>query len=190
MTNIDLVKLFFKTASPSSIWQALINIYRNTLVRRPKNTSFSIDAIENMILDVGKEINSSLALLEALSLSKKEFTRSAKENILVKSLSKDTLKCLENINFCKMNSLMEISMSNTLALVTHPVHINSAVSSSFIPFCSLGGNMSAVSKNAPNFTAPVCSSFVPYLMEDQVLPIFEINVIDVMFHVRFATNLY
>ena len=119
-----------------------------------------------MILIVGKEIKSSLALLEVLTLTKKEYAKSATENILVQSLSKETLECLENNTFCQMNSLMEIS--NSHEMVTHPVHINSAASSSFIPFCSLGGNMSAVGSKVPNFPVPVCSSFVPYLMNDQV----------------------
>lgn len=40
--------------------------------------------------------------------------------------------------------------------------------SSFIPFCSLGGNMSAVGSTVPNFPVPVCSSFKPYLLNSQV----------------------
>ena len=165
IANIEHTKEFFKIASSSTIWEALINIYKNALVKRPKNIHFSI-VIENMILIVGEEIKSSLALLEVLTLTKKEYAKSATENILVQSLSKETLECLENNTFCQMNSLMEIS--NSHEMVTHPVHINSAASSSFIPFCSLGGNMSAVGSKVPNFPVPVCSSFVPYLMNDQV----------------------
>ena len=52
--------------------------------------------------------------------------------------------------------------------VTTSVHIDNATSSSFIPFCSIGGNVSVVGKKDPNFPVHVCSCFQPYMMNDQV----------------------
>ena len=54
-------------------------------------------------------------------------------------------------------------------LGVHPVHITTDAPSSFIPFCSLGGNMTAVGKIFPNFPVPVCSRFEPFLLNDQVV---------------------
>ena len=182
LTYIKQIKQFFKMASSVTIWETLINVYKNSLVKSPKNINFSIDAIENMILHVGEAIKSSLAILEALSLSEKEMEKSVNKNILIKSMPKETLKCVKNITFCQNSSFNE-DISDIHKMVTHPVHINNATLSSFIPFCSLGGKMSVVGKKFSDFPVPVCSSFKPFMMDNQVcMYIFMCGVFLFCFH--------
>ena len=163
---INQLKLFYRSASTATIWEALINVYKYSLTKKPKNIYFPIDAVEDMISIIGEKLDSTMALLEALSLSKEGFLQSVNENILFKSLSGQVRKCLEDNNFCLKNSLSNI-INSTLG--AHPVHISSEAPSSFIPFCSLGGNMTAVGKILPNFPVPVCSRFEPFLLNDQVV---------------------
>ena len=58
------------------------------------------------------------------------------------------------------------------AVSNHPVHIlnkNHEVSpSSFIPFCSFGGNMNRVGTKISIFSIPVCKIFEPKNHNDQV----------------------
>ena len=164
---IDQLKRLYRTASTATIWEAIINIYKNSLTKKPKSIHFPTDAVENMISIIGEKLNSTLALLEALSLSKEGFRQNVNENILFKSLTGEVRECLEDNNFCLQNSLSNIIKSTLLG--SHPVHISSEAPSSFIPFCSLGGNMTAVGKIFPNFLMPVCSSFEPFLLNDQVV---------------------
>ena len=54
----------------------------------------------------------------------------------------------------------------------HPVHIvgedNQLSPSAFIPFCEFGGNMSAMATKINQFDMPVCSSFKPKILNDQL----------------------
>ena len=58
------------------------------------------------------------------------------------------------------------------SLSNHPVHIQkedgNLSSSAFIPFCEFGGNMSAVGVNIDLFDIPVCNSFKPKILNDQL----------------------
>ena len=163
---IDQLKKFSLSASTATIWEAYINVYKNSLSKRPKGINFPMGAIEDIISIIGEKINSNLALLEAVSLSKRSFQQNENENILFKKLSGEVRECLEDNNFCFKSSLANI-INSTLG--AHPVHITSDAPSSFIPFCSLGGNMTAVGKIFPNFPVPVCSRFEPFLLNDQVV---------------------
>ena len=59
-----------------------------------------------------------------------------------------------------------------VAIINHPVHIvtrdNKTSPSSFIPFCEFGGDMSVVGVKTDNFTDPVCNSFQPTIVNDQL----------------------
>ena len=54
----------------------------------------------------------------------------------------------------------------------HPVHIINVEGklspSSFIPFCEFGGNMSAMGTIIEQFKVPVCTSFIPKILYDQL----------------------
>ena len=56
--------------------------------------------------------------------------------------------------------------------ISHPVHIflkgNKLSPSAFIPFCEFGGNMSAMGAKIPQFEVPVCNSFEPKILNDQL----------------------
>ena len=55
-TNIKQIKKFFKTASTATIWEALINVYKSSLVKTQKNINFSIDAIDTGDISQGRGI--------------------------------------------------------------------------------------------------------------------------------------
>ena len=59
-----------------------------------------------------------------------------------------------------------------LLAINHPVHIitkNKTFSpSAFIPFCDLGGNMSAMGVETELFSVPVCNSFHDEILNDQL----------------------
>ena len=118
---IGQVKNFFKIASTATIWEAVINVYKNSLTRKPKNISFSMDAMEGVILILGDTLNSSLALLEAFSVSQKDLLKNKNENVLFKSLSVDVLGCLQNMRFCQKAFFEDIINSNLMG--SHPVHM-------------------------------------------------------------------
>ena len=54
----------------------------------------------------------------------------------------------------------------------HPPHIidhnGNMMPSSFIPFCAIGNNMSAVGRTAENFSLPVCDAFKHKLLDGQL----------------------
>ena len=56
--------------------------------------------------------------------------------------------------------------------ILHPVHIinkeNSTSQSAFIPFCEIGGNMSAMGVEIDQFSFPVCNSFKEKVLNDQL----------------------
>ena len=45
---------------------------------------------------------------------------------------------------------------------------NQSSPSAFIPFCDFGGDMSAVGVKIENFDVPVCNSFQPTILNDQI----------------------
>ena len=56
--------------------------------------------------------------------------------------------------------------------ILHPVHIinkeNKKSQSAFIPFCEIGGNMSAMGVEIDQFSFPVCNSFKETVLNDQL----------------------
>ena len=64
------------------------------------------------------------------------------------------------------------AMSQMGTLTNHPVHIinkNGDLSTSaFIPFCEFGGEMSTMGKKIDAFSEPVCASFEPRNLNDQL----------------------
>ena len=63
----------------------------------------------------------------------------------------------------------------------HPVHIldeNGKLSpSAFIPFCSFGGNMSAMGVKIEEFYVPICNSFKARVLYDQLCYEVDVNEI-------------
>ena len=75
--------------------------------------------------------------------------------------------------------LDQIKNNSTMHRVSnHPVHIldeNGNLSpSAFIPFCSFGGNMSAMGVKIDQFDVPVCNSFKAKILNDQLC--YEVDV--------------
>ena len=62
-SQIEQLKMFYRTASTAAtIWEAIINVYKNSLKKKPKNIKFQTDAVEDMISTIDKKLNSTLAL--------------------------------------------------------------------------------------------------------------------------------
>ena len=56
-----------------------------------------------------------------------------------------------------------------ITTINHPVHIrNDDNKTSFIPFCEIGGNMSAMGVKIDKFDFPVCNSFKATITNDQL----------------------
>ena len=57
-------------------------------------------------------------------------------------------------------------------LITHPIHIidqdGELSPTALIPFCEFGGNMSAMGVKIKQFDVPVCNSFRPKIIRDQL----------------------
>ena len=64
-------------------------------------------------------------------------------------------------------------------MINYPVHImngNNQISpSAFIPFCSFGGNISSMGVMVDNFPVPVCNSFVPKILHDEICYMVDLN---------------
>ena len=67
-----------------------------------------------------------------------------------------------------------------IAVVNHPVHFKTKEGkmspSALIPFCALGGNMSAMGVKIPNFSVPVCDSFQATILNDQLCYEVDLNI--------------
>ena len=62
---------------------------------------------------------------------------------------------------------------NFVAISNHPVHIadkkgNIVSPSALIPFCEFGGNMSSMGVKIDGFQDPVCTSFKPKILRNQI----------------------
>ena len=70
------------------------------------------------------------------------------------------------------NLITEVLLISDFSIINHPVHIitkdNQTSPSAFIPFCDIGGNLSAMGTKMENFDLPVCNSFVATNFYDQV----------------------
>ena len=57
-------------------------------------------------------------------------------------------------------------------LITHPIHIidqdGELSPTALIPFCEFGGNMSVMGVKIDQFDVPVCNSFRPKIIRDQL----------------------
>ena len=57
-------------------------------------------------------------------------------------------------------------------LITHPIHIidqdGELSPTAMIPFCDFGGNMSVMGVKIDQFDVPVCNSFRPKMIRDQL----------------------
>ena len=57
-------------------------------------------------------------------------------------------------------------------LITHPIHIidqdGELSPTALIPFCEFGGNMSVMGVKIDQFDVPVCNSFRPKIVRDQL----------------------
>ena len=63
-------------------------------------------------------------------------------------------------------------------VTNHPVHIVDAEGrispSALIPFCDVGGNMSALGRDIQGFSLPVCTAFKRIIFKDQLC--YQVNV--------------
>ena len=70
------------------------------------------------------------------------------------------------LNDSRLTDTLEME---TIRMINHPAHITELEGrqspSAFIPFCSFGGNMSAVGQNSDNFQHPTCNSFREIIFE-------------------------
>ena len=75
-------------------------------------------------------------------------------------------------NLSEIKSKNDEDKKNIIRYSNHPVHIvdtNGSLSpSSFIPFCSFGGNMSAMGVKIDQFDVPVCNSFKEKVLNGQL----------------------
>ena len=63
-------------------------------------------------------------------------------------------------------------------LINHPPHIINSPSA-FIPFCEYGGNMLAMGEKIEQFSLPVCTKFVPVILEGQLCYQVDVNDIQI-----------
>ena len=53
-------------------------------------------------------------------------------------------------------------------MTNHPAHIKSRFSTALIPYCEFCGNMSVMGEENDQFNVPVCNSFRPRIIGDQL----------------------
>ena len=63
-------------------------------------------------------------------------------------------------------------------LSNHPPHIINSPSA-FVPFCEYGGNMLAMGEKIEQFSLPVCTKFVPVILEGQLCYQVDVNNIKI-----------
>ena len=72
-----------------------------------------------------------------------------------------------------------IKFLDILTVTTHPVHIpkekGEISPSAFIPFCEFGGNMLAMGEISDSFHDPVCNSFQPAILNEQLCYEIDLN---------------
>ena len=65
-----------------------------------------------------------------------------------------------------------LGSKNVSRLTNHPVHIQdkdgNLSPTALIPFCDFGGNMSVMGVKIDQFDVPVCNSFRPKIVQDQL----------------------
>ena len=60
-------------------------------------------------------------------------------------------------------------MRDIEGIINHPVHISDRTKiSAFIPFCSLGGDLTRLGRKSPRFTVPVCAAFKEKIVGGQL----------------------
>ena len=80
---------------------------------------------------------------------------------------------IENVGMFNDNSTKESLFNEELQRVTnHPVHIMDPTGTlsptALVPFCSFGGDMSVMGVKIDQFDVPVCNSFSPKIVKDQL----------------------
>ena len=82
-----------------------------------------------------------------------------------------------NIKFIQFNHLK--SVKTDYGIINHPVHIitkdDKISPTAFIPFCDFGGDMSRVGTKIQEFKVPVCNSFYPKILNDQLCYELDLN---------------
>jgi len=144
--HILLQAYLFKTVTPTEILLALISMIKTSQNMNEKGN----------IIEVFEK------LMEYLNLvSYKEVQSITKKKSYSNSTNIDRKKRLNITNF---KNLQKVS--------NHPVHIIDEVGelspTSLIPFCEFGGNMSVMGVKIDQFDVPVCTSFRPKIIRDQL----------------------
>jgi len=148
---ILLQSYLFGSGTPTEIILALASLMK---------TSQNVDEKRYIIEVFGK-------LMESLNLESYK---------IVQSITK--WKCYSNSTFGNCTNIDSNKSSNTTnfktlqKLTNHPVHIideNGELSpTALIPFCEFGGNMSVMGVKINQFDVPVCNSFRPKIIRDQL----------------------
>ena len=86
-----------------------------------------------------------------------------------------TFSCFDNL---KIANHLFVDTPYIHFLINHPPHIINSPSA-FIPFCEYGGNMLAMGEKIEQFSLPVCTKFVPVILDGQLCYQVDVNDIQI-----------
>ena len=181
---------FFMNASPRTIMEVLVNIYKQDLIENGKKSIWGKNPSEYLVekidLDLGKldSISSTESSLHKrinssyFGIASEPLHKCLKESSCG-DLHKIT-KSLGKIQLVKTNKILTILDTPFIQTITnHPVHIvdekNNYLPSAFIPFCSFAGNLSVMGARVSKFDLPVCDKFRPVIIEGQLCYQVDVN---------------
>ena len=131
------------------------------------------------------DISRIILSLNKLNFQLTKLNQYTERNITVKFFKALTEKLslkhflLKQLNLGYLTDAIPFLNMKSQDYLNHPAHIlnnsNSFNPSSFIPFCSFGGDMSIVGKKIDQFPVPVCNKFVKTVLNDQVCYSIDIN---------------
>ena len=178
ISKVPIWQEFFRGLFNSSIptriiTQTIANLIKPEL-RSKKET---ILVAETLFQRLSRGLNFKYGLLDML-LSTKQDISNREDRVQIKQINKDLKKSMmEN------NSIDLKDIEDTLGKVNHPVHImdkhDNPMPSSFIPFCSISGNMSILGQKMSWFPShPVCTVFKPKMLLGQLCYQLDMNSIN------------
>ena len=123
----------------------------------------SRDLVKTLGLKGGKVL---IAQTEKATFGNNKTTLFLKPNHSVVSVcvNEDTSKCLNQLEVVHKAEIEELS--------SHPVHIinkdGDFMHSALIPYCGFGAEMLSLGQHVDNFTYPICTAFLPTLLDGQL----------------------
>ena len=158
----------FQTGTPRQILLAL-----TSLIKTLENVNDKEESIK-----IFSKFMKSLDMIEyeniQIKTKQKCYTNATFGNCPMKSYKDDKeTSGFSNKTLKRTSSLFVSGFSKNLQKVTnHPVHIidqdNEMYPTAMIPFCEFGGNLSVMGVKISQFNAPVCNSFRPKIIRDQM----------------------